>query len=35
LFSKMKLDLVELKPGIYFVRLIIGDKQFVRKIVKE
>ncbi len=35
LFSKMKLDLSELKPGIYFVRLIIGDKQFVRKIVKE
>ncbi len=35
LFSKMKLDLVELKPGIYFVRILVGEKQFVRKIVKE
>lgn len=35
LISKMRIDMNESTSGIYFVRILIGDKQFVRKIVKE
>lgn len=35
LISKMRIELNESTSGIYFVRLMIGEKQFVQKIIKE
>ena len=33
--SKMTIGLNEAKSGIYFVRIVIGEKQLVQKIIKE